>query len=165
MNSHSGEVSARDARLTEVKDGQDRLTGLRFYPDLELPTRDFAAYVARVPGSVRPVLPAALYRQQLANDEWPVVSGDVVQVSPLVSRIAWENEDGPAYGILRDPYIALTTDIEVGSAYFREANLYLLDTTPHVAGARYRYFLVCFGADSGAPELVIPGTLEPRPAE
>lgn len=142
--------------------------GLYFLPGDELPSSDFNTYLRRIPNSELLTLPAVLYRQQLPSEDWPTVSGDVIQVSPLVSRIVSELRpnfrDDAIYNdpFLRDPYIAVTTDSEQGSSWFGDASLYLLDTTPRVAGARYRYWLVCFGADTGAPEAVIPSTLEPR---
>ena len=37
-----------------------------------------------------PLLPCVLYRQQVSNDVFPSVSGDVIQCSPLIRSIAWE---------------------------------------------------------------------------
>ena len=38
---------------------------------------------------LRTLLPMVLYRQQVTNALFPKVSGDVVQVSPLIERLPW----------------------------------------------------------------------------
>lgn len=110
-------------------------------------------------------LPAVLYRQQLANDAWPVVSGDVVQVSPLVSRVLWSDvpraPDGPpndaSKSFMRDPFIGVEIHDD---DHDDRAELYLLDTTPRTVGAKYRYWLVRFDELTGSPDYVVPATLE-----
>jgi hypothetical protein len=110
-------------------------------------------------------LPAVLYRQQLTNAEWPIVSGDVVQVSPLISRIVWSDVpralDGPAPDLsksfMRDPFIGVEIH---GDDNVDRAELYLLDTTPRAIGAKYRYWLVRFDELTGAPDYIVPATLE-----
>jgi hypothetical protein len=134
--------------------------GYRSYSE-GLVSEDFNTHLFRIGGKgTRQVLPAALYRQQLPDVvEWPVVSGDVVQVSPLISHILWTPDPAPLDdhnfdSFLRDPFIGVQL-LPDGS----EARLYLLDTTPRAVGAKYRYWLVCFDATTGAPEYVIPATL------
>jgi hypothetical protein len=110
-------------------------------------------------------LPAVLYRQQMANAEWPFVSSDVVQVSPLISRILWSDlpraPDGPApegsKSFIRDPFIGVEIHDD---NHADRAELYLLDTTPRAVGAKYRYWLVRFDELTGAPDYIVPATLE-----
>jgi hypothetical protein len=103
------------------------------------------------------VLPVALYRYQVTNANFPVVSGDVTQVSPLMEKIAFQQTTQAPYGavtILRDPFVGV---FQNGSTPFGSPiyDLYLLDTQPVVTGARYGYLLVRFG-DNREIEEVIP---------
>jgi hypothetical protein len=101
----------------------------------------------------------------MANAEWPFVSSDVVQVSPLISRILWSDlpraPDGPApegsKSFIRDPFIGVEIHDD---NHADRAELYLLDTTPRAVGAKYRYWLVRFDELTGAPDYIVPATLE-----
>ncbi len=105
-----------------------------------------------------PVLPAVLYRQIVASDGRDTTNtGDLVQVSPLVSRIGWRSENGGA--------AIIDTNIKTLPFYsggrFQAAEFWLADLHPVIIGNSYRYFLVRFGTD-GEPEQVIDaGTVTP----
>ncbi len=89
-----------------------------------------------------PLLPVALYRYQVANAGFPSVSGDVLQVSPLIERLAHEQRslpNGSTETILRDPFIEVLRP--PGDA---ADSLVLRDTQPVLNGARYVYLVVCF---------------------
>ncbi|MFO1502031.1 MAG: hypothetical protein U1G07_27275 [Verrucomicrobiota bacterium] len=106
------------------------------------------------------VLPAVLYRQQATNLNFPVVSGDVVQVSPLVEKLAWGSIDvtrDTHAAVLLDPFIGVKEQSNQGSVVLGPGalELILLDTHPVLSGARYRYWLLHFDAD-GEPDGVIP---------
>lgn len=57
------------------------------------------------------ILPIAIYRYQVANAQFPNVSGDLVQVSPLIEQIAYRyglNQTFGQYGaLIEDPFIAV----------------------------------------------------------
>ena len=100
------------------------------------------------------LLPCALYRQQVASTLFPAVSGDVVQVSPMVrsieeSAIVHEGLTGAA---MTDPFIGVKA---IGHTSPRFMDLYLLDTQPIVLGAAYKYFLVRFDPVTLEPERII----------
>ena len=103
------------------------------------------------------VLPVVLYRYQVPNANFPVVSGDLTQVSPLMEKIAFQQTNQVPYGavtVLRDPFVgafARAGDNSGSPTY----DLYLFDTQPVVTGARYGYLLVRFG-ENRAIEEVIP---------
>jgi hypothetical protein len=103
------------------------------------------------------VLPLALYRMQVPDSDFPTVSKDLVQVSPLMEKIAYQQTSVAPHGpvtIIHDPFVmALPTGVPgaVGARY----DLYLLDTQPLIQGARYRYYLVRFG-ENREIEAVIP---------
>lgn len=94
------------------------------------------------------LLPFALYRYQVPNEEWETVSGDVYQVSPLIEGIAgsvgptfWDEE---AYRVF-DPYFMLAragTSADGEREYY---HIFVKDTQPVVQGAAYRYILVRYG--------------------
>jgi hypothetical protein len=143
--------------------------GVKFSGDSNIrnSTSDFNERLyPRHSGTQDSILPAVLYRQQLPNAEWPEVSGDVVQVSPMISKLLWTDEPSieSNASFLRDPFIGVRyiTGPLVNNAlpYPASARLYLLDTTPRAVGARYRYWLVCFSTNTGGPEYIIPATLE-----
>lgn len=99
------------------------------------------------------LLPVALYRYQVPNAQYPTVSGNVVQVSPLLEDIAYENTQLPSPSlIVHDPFIDVCDD---DPARPQLRGLYLLDTQPLTIGACYRYLLVRF-KDNHEIEEVIP---------
>jgi hypothetical protein len=110
------------------------------------------------------LLPCVLYRQQVANTSFPNVSGDVIQCSPLIGKIAWTrpvSADGqPSNGAaeLVDPFFRWFPCIWNGNAEIgdtRLLSLFLVDTQPVVGGARYRYWLMRFD-ERGEPVQAIP---------
>ncbi|HKS37030.1 MAG TPA: hypothetical protein VJW76_07565 [Verrucomicrobiae bacterium] len=107
-----------------------------------------------------PLLPVAMYRYQVANVFFPQVSGDVVQVTPLMERIAFRevtNVDKPFVRIF-DPFIGM--DPEIGPIAvelpFYLIGIHLLDTQPVIRGAAYRYLLVRFDPKTKEIVQVIP---------
>lgn len=120
---------------------------------------DFNAQVFRR-GPKDGLLPVALYRQQVANEIFPTVSGDVVQCSPLITSIRWQLNPNPnAPGAqLTDPHIGFVP-VDVGGK--RYLDLFLLDTQPVVAGARYQYFLVKFHPQTRELDQVIATAATP----
>jgi hypothetical protein len=134
-------------RASRIDDCPLRLSDV-LYPDTDpntlLPTN-----------SVGQVLfPVVLYRQQVPNSAFPTVSGDVVQVSPMMESIAW-GVDGNESVIL-DPYVLLERGLVIGPSSF---GMYLRDTQPIISGSRYRYFLVRFNHVGELAE-VIPAANE-----
>ena len=108
------------------------------------------------------LFPAVLYRFQVASAGLPQVSGDLVQVSPLMNQIATVTTNVPDVGVftrIDDPFIRLTAlNVIPGKNDSGERNLVLLDTTPVIIGANYAYLLVRFD-DTGEVANVIPTTL------
>jgi hypothetical protein len=93
----------------------------------------------------QPIFPVALYRLQWPSAEFPQVSQDIVQVSPLMEDIAHEFaiESGTPVTRLHDPFVRAGAGIggQAGTVG-EEGALYLLDTQPVIAGAAYVYLLV-----------------------
>ncbi|MCU0748232.1 MAG: hypothetical protein MUF13_01670 [Akkermansiaceae bacterium] len=103
-----------------------------------------------------------LYRQQVANQLFPTVPGDVIQVSPLVRKIAWipTTVGGRNGARLIDPFFALRLTAPPDAEH--AVDLYLLDTQGVINGARYHYYLVCFGADGEITQTIDAGFYGPN---
>jgi hypothetical protein len=100
-----------------------------------------------------------MYRYQVPNATFPRVSGDVVQVSPLMERIAYENFGG---GIrIHDRFIALEAPPAAGGGL--PVKIYLVDTQPVIAGARYAYLLVRLAANREIDQVIQTNEVEAKP--
>jgi len=104
-----------------------------------------AIYPPDVPvesGSER-LLPIVLYRYQVPSTVYPNVSGDLIQVTPLMEKIAVAETDdgmgGTALGI-HDPFIRVHSPDSVSDIH----RIYLLDTQPVMRRASYAYVAVRF---------------------
>ena len=95
------------------------------------------------------LFPVVLFRRQVPNAEFPVVSGDSVQVTPLMESIAWAQGGGQT--ALYDPYVQAERRI---SAVGGNGGLFLRDTHPIIRGARYRYSLVRFNKRGEIAEVI-----------
>lgn len=161
-------LAVRVGRLTFAPDG----VGLPMpdtapYP-LPAPT-DPHAYLFRSqtlsdpdggPEDTATVLPGVLYRYQVANAFYPDVSGQLVQVTPLLASLAWtanaQNFDYPQFNLpasagkdinlLQDPYFRVFRREPTPPPGQLTHDLLLLDPQPAVLGARYAYVLVRFNA-------------------
>lgn len=97
-----------------------------------------------IPGCIFPI---ALYRVQVANSQFPTVPGDIVQVSPLMERIAQFDTTSPNQTQVTDPFIAIlpyTTTNLPRTITTSTQDIFLMDRQPVIRGARYKYFLVRF---------------------
>jgi hypothetical protein len=108
------------------------------------------------------VLPVALYRYQVPNASFPNVSGDLTQVSPLMETIAAQVTTMQPWGlvtIVHDPFV-LIRPLSPGSLVPSRYDIFLLDTQPVIAGARYAYLLVRFGANREIEEVIPTNEVE-----
>jgi len=101
-------------------------------------------------------MPVVAYRQQVSNIFFPTVSGDVVQVSPLIEEIAMEPLGGNLER-LADPFFTVLPNAT------QVWDLVLKDTQPVVVGARYRYVFVRFKENYELEEVVPLGEVEVTP--
>jgi hypothetical protein len=119
-----------------------------FNPNLALETNTFGDSI----------FPCMLYRYQAPNANFPNVSGDVIQVSPLMENIAYRQVSiiGTAYevySVIADPFVAVT-GLNSGSG--NVVYLWIRDTQPQVSGASYKYILVHFDPVSHEIDQLIP---------
>ena len=86
------------------------------------------------------LLPIMLYRYQVPNETYPTPSGDIIQVSPLMTEIATGVQNG--YTLVRDPFVMV---INRGTGQLDQPwPVVLLDTQPAVRNATYAYIIVRF---------------------
>ncbi len=100
------------------------------------------------------LFPVALYRFQVASPLYPTVSGDVVQVSPLMEEIAYDNATDPngiAVVALRDPFIRVAPAKDNRVLNY----MYLVDTQPVLSNATYGYVLVRFNGQKEIEEVIL----------
>ena len=105
------------------------------------------------PGRLELSLPAVLYREQVPNVLFPDVSGDLMQVSPMITgtRDAVISHGNLTGRRLLDPYLAVRWKAGTGAA-----DIFLVDTQPAISGASYRYHLLRFDALSLEPVQTVP---------
>ena len=118
---------------------------------LHSPTQTGVLFTNAVSGSLFPV---AMYRYQVTNENFPEVSGDIIQVTPLMENIAYELRNmagGITNTYVQDPFIVVTASNAGGASplYF-----WLLDTQPQISGARYRYLLVRFKSNREIDQII-----------
>lgn len=108
------------------------------------------------------LLPIVVYRYQVPGGDFPEVSGDIYQVTPLMRNIAAEFVPGdssgsfgqqtPDYWAIYDPYIAVVPG--TGSNP-NDWDIVLIDPQSTVSGAHYRYLIARFD-DEGELLAVYP---------
>ncbi len=92
------------------------------------------------------ILPVAMYRVQVPSTYYPTVPGDLVQVTPLMEKIA-QFDNGP-FSTVTDSFISVleSTDTTLPRTISgSDQDIFLLDRQPVLKGARYKYLLVRFG--------------------
>lgn len=108
------------------------------------------------------IFPLVLYRYQVTNGVFPAVSGDIVQCSPMMEEIAYQRTVTNGLDlIIRDPFInyskfsVILSDREIGYLF-----THLIDTTPVMRGARYRYLLARFAPNGEIAEVIPTNEIE-----
>ena len=107
------------------------------------------------------ILPVALYRVQVPNTNFPAVSGDIVQVSPMMEKIA-QITSGPNKAIT-DPFIAILHQSDsplTGTAAQYDHDIFLLDRQPVIKGATYKYILVRFSPTKEIERVIVTNTVD-----
>jgi hypothetical protein len=115
------------------------------------------------------LLPIAVYRIQIANTNFPVVSGNMVQVTPLLEQLAY-GLSGTTYDTtvtIYDLLIAGGFDSSALAGGSSEDFLYLRDQQPVLLGASYAYYVARFNSQHEVSEIIpagivtIPSSLTP----
>jgi hypothetical protein len=108
-------------------------------------------------------LPLTLYRYQVPSARFPKVSGDLIQASPLVERVAFQQTytNGVPYAVIHDPFVVYEGyRINFASTSVSLIAGYLKDTTPVIRGARYRYLIARFQSDGEIAEVIPTNEIE-----
>lgn len=108
------------------------------------------------------LFPVVMYRTQVPSTAFPQVSGDMVQVTPLMERIAYDRQivNGVTQTIIQDPFIQI---VPFAGTTQQSGSMYLLDTQPLLANARYIYLLVRFNEKHEIAEVVPSSIVEVTP--
>ena len=108
------------------------------------------------------IFPLVLYRYQVTNASFQEVSGDIVQCSPMMEEIAYQRTVTNGLDlIIRDPFInyskisVILNDREIGYLL-----THLIDTTPVMRAARYKYLLVRFAPNGEIAEVIPTNEIE-----
>jgi hypothetical protein len=103
------------------------------------------------------LLPIVVYRQQVANAQFPKVTGALVQVSPLIEKIPWAVKLTPYgwFGIVPD--LLFASGGSPFNAITAGPYLFLRDQQPVVIGASYQYYVVRFNAEHEVAETIDAG--------
>ena len=133
------------------------------YPDPHLDPH-FLLYNNKV-GEI--LFPVVVYRTQIPNEFYPEVSGDLIQVTPLMEEIAYDwtadKREGDVTEI-RDPFLTATPPVNFDNQSV-PGFIFLKDTQPVVEGARYIYLLTRFSENGEIKEIVPTNavTITPSP--
>ncbi len=107
------------------------------------------------------IFPVALYRVQIANANFSSVSGDIVQVSPMMEKIA-QFASGPTTKVT-DPFIAILHRADsplAASASNFDHDIFLLDRQPVLKGATYKYLLVRFNPSKEIERVIVTNPVD-----
>jgi hypothetical protein len=102
------------------------------------------------------LFPVVVYRTQVPNELYPEVSGDIIQVTPLMEEIAYDWTVDPKEGDvteIRDPFLTATPPVNFGNQAV-PGFIFLKDTQPVVEGASYIYLLTRFEENGEIKEIV-----------
>jgi hypothetical protein len=115
------------------------------------------------------LFPCVVYRYQETNSFFPgKVSGDIVQVTPMMDQIAYTVGNDAQFGqsaLIYDPFIDIYSasklnipELDLGGV--ARNVLVLLDTQPVLFGARYRYLVVRFAGNGEIAEVIPTAPVE-----
>jgi hypothetical protein len=112
------------------------------------------------------LLPIVVYRQQIANTNFPQVSGNIAQVSPMIERVPWAvtlicTDCSPHRGTVTipDKLMAIAWKFDQ-QTYHQHVMLCVRDQQPVQMGAKYRYYVVRFNAKREVQEIIQAGDVD-----
>lgn len=115
----------------------------------------------------QPLLPIVVYRQQVTNANFPKVSGSLIQVTPLIERLAWSFFPGingalyiPPRTSVADTLIAAGNErIPFSDHWIPAYYVYLRDQQPLMVGATYQYFVMHMNDKHEIAEIISAGAV------
>jgi len=107
------------------------------------------------------LLPIIVYRQQVTNANFPRVSGNLTQVTPLLERVPWFGSGAINVSVtIPDRLIAVGHEDYPGQFNTAEYRfLYLRDQQPVILGASYHYYVVRLNDQREVAEVIDAGTV------
>jgi len=108
------------------------------------------------------LFPVAIYRQQVTNLNFPRVSGNLTQVTPLMDQIPYTRSAPTDFITVTIPDLLMAAGTEVddvSNAIFSGSFLYVRDQQPVILGASYQYFVTRFGTNREVVEIIPAGTV------
>ena len=109
------------------------------------------------------VLPVAMYRVQVTNANFSVVPGDIVQVTPMMERIAYVKNMINGNVEVTDPWITILHEADsplTGTNPTYDHDIFLVDRQPVLKGARYKYLLVRFSPTKEIERVIVTNTVD-----
>jgi len=111
------------------------------------------------------ILPVVMYRVQVPNTNYPSVPGDIVQVTPLMEKIAQFDDTGA--NVVTDPFISIlpsSVTMLPRTLIGSDQDILLLDRQPVIAGARYKYLVVRLGPNKEIERVIVTNEVNvPKP--
>lgn len=111
------------------------------------------------------ILPVVMYRVQVPNTNYPSVPGDIVQVTPLMEKIAQFDDTGA--NVVTDPFISIlpsSVTLLPRTMIGSDQDILLLDRQPVIAGARYKYLVVRLGPNKEIERVIVTNEVNvPKP--
>lgn len=128
-------------------------------PQIDPNTMIFRRQSANSERSLATLLPIVIYRQQVTNATFPIVSGTLIQVSPLIEKLAYGTTlltNGNYNVTIYDRLIAGGSEVAAqGNGNF----LYLRDQQAVMLGASYQYYVVRMNEAREIAEIIPAGTV------
>ncbi len=113
------------------------------------------------------ILPIVLYRQQVANTNFPHVSGHITQVSPLLEKLPIQKTGSIRFTDLIVPDLLIGAGVEsipffggVSVPTIDYTFLYLRDQQPVIHGATYQYYAVRMNTKHEVAEVINAGQVQ-----
>jgi hypothetical protein len=108
------------------------------------------------------LFPIAIYRQQVTNQNFLRVSGNLTQVTPLMDQIPYTRSVPTDFISITIPgslMAAGTESVDVSNAIYSASFLYVRDQQPVILGASYQYFVTRFDTNREVSEIIPAGTV------
>jgi len=111
----------------------------------------------------QPLFPMVIYRQQITNQNFPRVSGNLTQVTPLMDQIPYIR-GGPGDAVrITIPDLLMAAGTESYGNFdqlpITGSFLYVRDQQPVMLGASYQYFVVRFETNREVSEIISAGSV------
>ena len=108
------------------------------------------------------LFPIVIYRQQVTNQNFLRVSGNLTQVTPLMDQIPYTRSVPTDFIAITVPDLLMAAGTEsddVSNLIYSASFLYVRDQQPVILGASYQYFAARFDTNREVSEIIPAGTV------